>query len=405
MILFDMGGMEDNILYRHSFVKDYMRCPAMCALKHMVQIGDSKPPVWFSSLMGTACHKLASYMHESRNFKMSAKEIHQSLADYFKEAIDESDSIPHVSKKHGSVRAQFISVLPEYSQIMMGYQNDPRNSTFNVVLNEQRFVFKIYDDVSGSKFMFTGQIDQFGIDARSRWCVRDLKLRDMTYYPSVQEQMLDIQTAIYSHGIVNGDPACDNCKPRYVSDVTSNVKTLAYNGMCDNCEKQKDSWPDRFPDICSTVWLRSYQRRKKDQYSKYSTKTDKTKPKIRNERGNLVYQKALNPAYAKGYKEGECVGEAMIESARSEVMNKVLMSDVLSVCRSIRRGEFHRRPSDHCVSSCSYRKSCSESLQDSITQNMDKMLSGFEVEPDFSLDGNSHSKSDKTQLPNAEFSI
>lgn len=372
-----------ELYFRHSLVSDYMLCPAQAAYKHLIDVID-KPPVWFSSLMGSATHDLIDQMHKEQDFKMSIKSIMERLGSSFKKVLDEEDSIPHVSTKYKSVKEQFSALLPEYAGMVMSYQMDSRNSSFSVILGEQYFVLEVEHDLED--YLFTGQIDQFGVDSRSRWGLRDIKIRDMSFYPSYHGMILDKQTAIYSKAVAEGVPACVKCKPRYETDFETGKFVTYYSGMCDACKKVYDTvWPKRMPDFCSKVWLRCYEKRKKNEYPEFTGKSDKTKPRILNSKNNLVYQKQKHPKHEEGYKKGDMVGEPMVEVSRSSIMNDIIFEDVMAACVSIRNGVFYRRPGPHCYSTCQFRKTCSSGLQASSEKELSKFIRGFDPEPDFSI--------------------
>ena len=188
-------------------------------------------------------------------------------------------------------------------------------------------------------FVFTGTIDQVGYYGDGTLAVRDFKFRDKAFRPSKAELDLDIQLTLYAAAIKYGVPACDNCKPRYVQHTDYDPETLAatvfpklaYGGPCAACTAKIGTavWPRRFVERCELVWMRDFAKYKKS-----------------------------GQAGTKSYKTGDYKGPCILKTWRSIEDIEVLMGDIVRICDSFRRGNFHRNPGEHCAMWCRHVDLC-----------------------------------------------
>lgn len=335
-----------NLHFRQSFVKDYLTCPQMSLYRWILQLEQEAP--WMAGFLGTAGHEVIFQMHEQKKFDYSYIDMVSAFQDAFDQALDDSDELPRIGGNYDSIEEQFADVSMEYINMLRGYQSDKQHSQFMSTIHEQKFTMEI------EGLIFTGMIDQAGYYEDGTFVLRDIKFRQEAFRPSRVEFDLDIQMTTYAAGLKYGNPSCEECSPRHNPDGE-----LVYNGPCDSCASKigTPAWPRKYAERCEMIWMRDYERRKKDQHSKMIK--DPNKGKVINPKtGREVIQDVINPKWEKGYKKGDFKGPGIIKTARSPSMIDVFMSDIIRIVELIRNGEFYRNPGKQCNFWCQYREQC-----------------------------------------------
>jgi hypothetical protein len=381
------GVLEDikKIIFRQSFLKDYLTCPQMALYRWVIEVEESAP--WMAGLLGTAGHHVIFTMHTERRWDYSHHEISEIFQDAFYVELRKCEVPPNVGQDYNSIDEQLAAVSPQYVEWLYNYQRLETNQQFYSTIHEQSFVLELRDqaDPDAPPYYFTGQIDQAGLYENGDFVLRDIKFRDNNFRPSKVELQLDVQMSIYATALWHGKPACAECRPRYVTDPFGvQAKQLVYEGPCDKCSKLMGTpaWPMRPPVRCEMIWMRDFELHTKDQYDKEVI--DKTLPKVRNpETNRLVYARVPNPDWAKGYKAGDMKGEGIIKTYRNLRDLDVLMSDVLTICKFIRNGAFYRKPGDQCNFWCKYKESCLKGIELEATSTRIEEAKGYGTEDPF----------------------
>lgn len=347
------------LYFRQSFINDYKKCPQM-ALYRWVLCLEQKQSQFFSAFMGTAGHEVIYLMHEHRKFNYEWLELIQMFEMAFRKAINASTVPPTLGKAYKSIDDQFVAMLDEYITMLEGYQLDERNRSVYSIGNEQSFVLEVQSN--DQQYLFTGQIDSMIFHQNGNFGIRDYKFRMNQFKPNKVELDLDTQFTIYSLACVKGYPACDNCRPKYVGgeEFSLEERHVVYTGPCTACKAKIDSkrWPRRYASPNEMIWMRDYERHLKDKEPKYIP--DHSKPKIKGGKKGTswVLQQCVNPDWGAGYKKGDYIGKCVYPTFRDPALIDTLMSDILRMCDSIRRGVFYRRPSDICAYFCAFREPC-----------------------------------------------
>lgn len=353
-----------QIFFRQSLIKDYLECPQMTLYRWVLNL-DARPP-WLSATLGTAGHKVVYTMHETRKFDYNFAELQSMLEVAFRETIAKDGEFPQIPKGCETIEDAFARESPEYLRWLLGYQYHPRNREFHSTMHEQSFVLEVPStDPNFPPYLFTGQIDQGGPYDNGEFAIRDMKFRDNNLRPSKTELDLDVQATVYATAIKYGNPACDQCKPKYTYDEYRSLQEVKYSGPCETCKAKIGTpyWPQRFANMFELVWMRDFDIHTEDQYPLEIA--DNTKPKIPNPKGKgpPIYPRIRNPKYDDGYKKDTYKGPGFLLTIRPPSSLATLMSDVIRICDEIRKGTFYRRPGDACNFFCGFKEQCLKGLE------------------------------------------
>lgn len=361
----EIKKITSQLYFRQSMVNDYLTCPQMFLYRWILNI--EQQTQWFAAFLGTAGHAVISSMHINNNLDHDFMTILDMFETEFRNAVSDSDEDPTISASFDSIEDQLQSNAMKYTGYIEEYQNDYRNRDFNSVINEQSFVLpmklgSVLDD--SSEILFTGTIDQAGYYDDGTFALRDLKFRDAAFCPSQTELDINIQLTVYSHALKNGHPSCDKCKPFIKADGK-----LSYSGPCSDCIKKKKTklWPQRYPERCELIWMKEYERYKKDKYAK-TIKDPKKAREFNWETGRNKIREIPNPRYEEGYKAGDRKGKVFHTTVRTPSHIEVLMKDIFNIVHAMREGIFYRKPGSHCSSWCQYRDHCTAAKDIEITE-------------------------------------
>lgn len=366
--IINVGSLAQLLYFRQSMLHDYLVCPQMMAYRWIMGVQQEQAQ-FFSAFLGTAGHEVIYLIHHERKFDYSYLELMELFEIAFNKAVMASPVPPKLSKGFSSVKEEFMAKHDEYLVMIDGYMRDIRNQRVYPVMQEQPFVLEVESDISGQlvKYLFTGVIDLGIFHENGKFGLRDFKFKINQLKPNKTALDLDCQFTLYALAVARGNPACDACRPRYEGGELCSIpeglpghveKHIVYEGPCSECVKKIEGkrWPRMFPNPCEMVWMRDYLRHEKDEYEMYTM--DKTKPKVKGPKGGLMYQRVLNPDYAKGYKRGDYKGKCLYPTFRDPALLNTLLADILRMADSIRRGEIYRRPGEQCAFWCKFRDPC-----------------------------------------------
>lgn len=360
-----------RLFFRQSFLQDYMTCPQLALYRWVLGLEEERSN--FAGFLGTAGHEVIYDFHASRaadqGTLMDITTCTAKFQEAFWKTVKKEGKTPKIGAAFQSVEEQLNAETPYYADLLLGYQLHPKNQSFHSTMQEQSFVLSVdfpAPDGTPENYLFTGQLDQGGAYDDGSYGLRDIKFRDNQFRPSRNEIDLNVQMTIYAAAMKYGVPACRTCKPTYRDSTDpalgAAARELVYNGPCDACKALIGTykWPQQFPEKCEMIWMYDFERHSKDQYD--LEVMDKTKPKVKGPKGGLMYQRKPNPEYHQGYKAGDFKGACFIPTYRRPSQIDALMGDILKVCKSIRSGFFHRRPSKHCYF-CSFAEPCRNALE------------------------------------------
>lgn len=359
----------EQLFFRQSFLYDYSTCPKM-AYYRWVEESQTADFAFMAGILGTAGHDVIFQIHEERRYDLDSSQLMDRFDAAFTKALAESREQPRIGAQYASVAEHMAAEMPEYLRLLDGYQQHPHNHEFNSTIHEQAFVLKVSPVKEGAEpYIFTGTMDQAGYYDDGTFALRDIKFRANDFRPSMRQFSLDMQMTIYAAALAAGDPACSACRPTYQIEPVSLTKKLVYNGPCENCAKLIGTakWPKKFPEKCELVWMRDFKKytedKVKDKFVIDNSGGVASKVPNPSGKGPKVFPRKLNPAWEKGPKAGDYYGPCFIHTYREPERLKVLMSDILCMCDAIRRGEFYRRPGDHCSFWCKYVETCTANIR------------------------------------------
>lgn len=355
-----------QLFFRQSFIADFLTCGKM-AYFSWIEESDTEDFGFFSAHLGTAGHDVIYNMHRERNFNIDLASMMDRFDQAFRKALESSDRQPKLSPKYESINAELAAKMPEYLNLLDGYQKHPINQKFYSTIHEQSFVLQVDSKRPGvPPYLFTGTIDQGGVYDDGTFVLRDIKFRDNAFKPSGTKLALDIQITLYAAAMLAGYPACRVCSPKYVTDPITLERTLHYDGPCASCQALigTKAWPRQCPERCEIIWMKDFTRYEKDQHDQYIINKEAAKiPNPAGGRGKVYPRNKLNPEWQTGHKKGEYKGKCFLTTHRAPAQLKVLMEDIVRVCDAIRRGEFYRRPGEHCSFWCKFQEACSSGIR------------------------------------------
>lgn len=353
-----MRELCQQLFFRQSFLGDYLTCPHMSMYRWIYGIEEEQP--FFAAVLGTAGHEVIFQMHQNRKFNYDYLTLLDMFCQAFEKQIAKMAHLPRLGKGFDTWQQQLAECAPDYVAMLEGYQEDEKNQSFFSLLHEQAFVLEVKVPQYEKPLLFTGQMDQVGVYEDGTFALRDIKFRDNAYRPSRTEFDLNIQMTVYAAALRYGQPVCEACRPRYEEVEFMGRKELVYEGPCLKCSEmigKPNAWPRRFAEQCELIWMRDYERYKKDEYSKEIT--DKSLPKVKSATTNRkVFATVPNPKWINGYKAGDYKGPRFIPTYRKPDMLLTLMEDVVQLCEEIRSGVFYRNPGDHCNNWCKFKEKC-----------------------------------------------
>ena len=91
-------------------------------------------------------------------------------------------------------------------------------------------------------------------------------------------------------------------------------------------------------------------------------------------KSRMVIREIINPKWEKGHKKGDYKGPGFLRTYRPPDKLRLLMGDVLAVCKDIRHGVFFRRPGSFCNHWCRFREACVQGVEIEIEE---LKLAGF----------------------------
>lgn len=299
---------------------------------------------FLAATLGTAGHTVIEHLHKQKKFNYSYIDLLELFELSFNDALKNESTPPPISVNSDSLQEDFEKKSPEYVEMLEGYQASRQNRDFFVALHEQSFVLPVRlktrnedtgiltIDESVPPLLFTGTMDQGGVYMDGVTALRDIKFRDNAFKPSKAKFDLDIQMTIYATAMAYGHPVCKNCKPRFEEEEFIGDKKLVYDGPCSDCMslEESPSWPSAFPQRCELVWMRDYERYKRNY---------------------------------KGKKKGDFKGSGFLLTYRRPRTVKVLMSDIIRICELVRNGQFYRNPGSHCDFWCGYKEHCKNGFE------------------------------------------
>lgn len=329
--------MHDHVLrqieqmyFRQSMINDALTCRMMALFRWVIAVEEEEP--WLAGILGTAGHEVIYHMHQSRKFNFSGIALMGMFEEAFQKELASIDKMPPIPAGFDSLNEALQCKMPEYIEMLQGYQSDSRNQQFHTTMHEQGFVLEIpCPDAKMPNYIFSGTIDQNGFYDDGTNALRDMKFK-VPPKPGKKAFDMDIQMTIYAYALKWGNPVCDKCKPYYEEDLFGVHKKLVYKGPCTDCRKKIGTplWPRQLPELCQLVWMRDYE--------------------------------ILKRGY-KGKKKGDRKGDVFIPTTRTRARLEVLMSDILRFCKSLREGEFYREPGEPCNFWCKYTKACRDGLE------------------------------------------
>lgn len=356
----------EQMFFRQSFLYDFLTCGKM-AYFGWIEESSTEDLGFFSAHLGTAGHEVIYNMHKERNFNLDFAQLMDRFDKAFTTALANDDVAPKIGVKYASIQEELAAKMPEYLNLLDGYQRHPINQRFHSTIHEQAFVLQVDSKRPGhAPYLFTGTIDQGGVYDDGTFVLRDIKFRDNQFKPGTAKLALDIQITIYAAAMLAGYPACRVCSPKYITDPITLERTLHYDGPCPACQALigTKAWPRQCPERCEIVWLKDFERRTEDQHDQFVINKDA--PKIPNPaggKGKIFPRNKLNPLWQTGYKKGDYKGQCFLTTYRQPSQLKVLMEDIILICDAIRRGEFYRRPGEHCSFWCKFRDACTSGIK------------------------------------------
>jgi len=339
-----------NLYFRQSMINDYLTCPQMFLYRWILNV--EQETSWFAAFLGSAGHHVISNIHKEHKFDYDFMDILGQFESAFNEIVEEADEDPRISTNFNSVQEQLEAESTQYTNLILEYQKDERNFNFHSVINEQSFVLPI--QINGEDTLFTGTVDQAGYYNDGTFALRDLKFRDSAFKPSKVELDINIQLTVYANALKYGNPSCLHCKP----EISQNGK-LQYSGPCSSCIRKIGTkyWPRKYPYRCELIWMKDYEKYKKDQYI-HKIKDPKKIKEYNPATGRNVIRTIVNPKWEEGYKKGDRKGRVFLSTVRTPEHIEVLMKDVEGVIKAMRNGIFYRKPGSHCASWCQYKDTC-----------------------------------------------
>ena len=337
-----------QLFFRQSMINDIMLCPKMAMYRWVMNLEETSP--YMAAVLGTAGHEAIFRMHVHKKFDFTVMEMLKLFENCFNETIEGLSSLPVIGKNFADIKEEFNSKASSYVEMLCSYQEHKSTRGFASTLHEQSFVLEVDDpDFPLEKpFLFTGQIDQFGLYEDGLRALRDIKFRDNAFKPDYKAFNFNPQMTVYAAALKYGNPACQDCKPRYDENEILGTFELVYNGPCSTCAALigTTKWPRLLPERCELVWMRDFQKYKR----KYREK-----------------------------KKGDMKGLGYIYTYRPPQRLHVLMHDVISICREVRNASFHRKPGVHCSLWCKYYDQCREGVECDIDALKDATLIKYGV--------------------------
>jgi RecB family exonuclease len=349
-----------TVIFRQSMISTYMQCPQMAMYDSILKLEESAP--FMAAVMGTAGHKVIFDATEQRKFGLTYEDVNLRFSQAFREAISQASKMPQMGEKFATIDEAANALMPEYVRMVLGYLQHKRHKDFHSTIHEQLFVLPILaPELSPRPFLFTGQIDQVGVNDQGQLHLNDFKFRMNAYKPGFADLNLNVQFTIYAYALRHGFPSCNACRPRYNPEDL----TVIYDGPCSVCNAKIGTkfWPQKYPQVCNMVWMRDFIRREEDEFTKMIP--DPKKLKVRNpETGRLKIRKVINPKWASGGRVGDYDGKGWHATARPPAALNVLMSDVLRTANSIRNAVFYRNPEkSRCNQWCRHKERCQNQVE------------------------------------------
>lgn len=378
----------DQFMFRQSFIQDYLKCPQYAMRRWVANIEEGEP--FMAAILGTAGHEVIYRIHKERRQKadVDIMWISSVFEEAFYKEVEKIGKQPKLTGGHTKLPDCLAENLPFYVDIIRKYQTHPKNATFYCMGQEQSFVLPIRNsDPSKPDYLFTGQIDQHGLEDDGQPCIRDIKFRDGAFKYSRRELDLNIQLTTYAAALRYGLPSCTECAPRYDTqyseDGLSIERKLVYNGPCAACESMigTPKWPNKFPVRCYMVWMYDLEGRGKDEFPREID--DPNAPKVYNPETKR-YRKAtrINPEWEKGAKKGDPKGECFLMTYRSPGQIQAFMENILMICDDIRSGTIYRRPSDNC-NYCTLYNDCKDARSIEISKQSDEIAKMYASDDPF----------------------
>ena len=360
--------LYEQIFFRQSFIQDYLMCPWMATNRWLGNGADQH--TYMAAVMGTAGHEVIYRIHLERRRDVDRQWLIDAFELAFHNALKrEPDKKPSPSKAYETIFDKFQTEQTYYVDLLQNYQAHPTNRSFHTTMHEQQFVLSIGNpDAEKAPYIIYGTIDQAGFDEKGAFILRDIKFRDNATRYSRRELDLNIQMTTYAAALRFGRPACDNCKPRYLNQMSDdNIgyvdRQLVYNGPCEECTKKirTRAWPLMYPERCEMIWMFDFEKRTKDEFDRFVINKDL--PKVKSPTTNrMVYQQVENPEWEKGAKKGDMKGQGFLPTFRSPSKIQVFMEDILRVCDQVRAGVSYRLPSKAC-NWCTQYNACQNALR------------------------------------------
>lgn len=375
----------NQLFFRQSMINDYALCPMMALYRWVIGTEESAP--FMAALLGTAGHAVAYKMHSLRHFAYDKVELLQMMDDEFEKELRKLDKVPKLGTAYNSIQEEKMDKLPEYVEMLEGYQKVESTRGFHSTMHEQSFVLVVKDSMHEEEppYLFTGQLDLGGYEPNGDFVIKDYKFKDRSMRPSKVEFDLDRQQTIYCAAVRYGYPACPACKPKYDRDGMGMQPRLVYHGPCEKCQKKigTNEWPNVFPIRSELIWMRDFERYEKDQCAKMMKDPNKSKVPNPKGKGRDIIADIPNPKWEEGYKKGDFKGPGRLVTNRKPRPLSILMGDVLATCRAMRQGMFFRRPGDQCNFWCKSRESCLQAIEIEVknSQVADIAEQGWSDEP------------------------
>lgn len=325
---------RSNLLFfRQSMIGDFLICPQMAMYRWVFNMEESTP--FFSAVLGTAGHECIYNMHTQKKFDFTHLELLEMFENAFNKELKTLSKLPSIGKNFKNIRENFLSLVTEYIEMLDTYQTHKTTRSFISTMHEQAFVLEVHDPKFPLErpFLFTGQLDLGGVYEDGTFTLKDIKFRDQSFKPQFNQLQLNPQLTIYCAALKFGQPACKDCRPRYIAldDFDVNVE-LQYNGPCDSCKSKIGTplWPQLFPERCELVWMRDFERYKR----KYKDK-----------------------------QAGDMKGEGFLRAWRPPKVLQTLMDDIIRCARLMREGEFYRKPGEYCDFWCKHVDQCRSGIE------------------------------------------
>lgn len=322
-----------QVFFRQSMINDLMMCPKMAMFRWVMNLEETSP--YMAAVLGTAGHEVIFLMHLNNRFEFTQMQMLELFERCFNKALESLTSLPVIGKNYGSIREEFQARSFEYVEMLMTYAKHEKTTDFKSTMHEQAFVLEVVDPEFPLEkpFLFTGQLDQGGVyESDGVYALRDIKFRDSAFKPDYKAFNFNPQMTVYSAAMKYGNPACQKCKPHYIEDNVLGSLELVYDGPCEDCRKKIGTplWPQVFPERCELVWMKDF----------------------------LLYKRKYKDKNA-----GDMKGPGYIYTYRPPQRMHVLMHDVISICREVRNGSFHRKPGEHCGLWCKYYEQCKNGIE------------------------------------------